>query len=248
MSKPLPVALITGAAKRIGAALARAFAQAGWRVVIHCRHSLQSARRLAATLGEANAAVLSADLTQSGAAERLIAEAAAQWGRLDLLVNNASTYRRTPLDDLDEENLRQDFEANFFAPFALMRAFAARRRPGAILNLLDARIARPDAGSAGYTLAKQSLADATLLAARAWARHGIRVNAIAPGFVRPADGVPLARMARLLRQVPLGRRTTEAELAAAALYLAAAPNLTGQILYVDGGLHLPDGDLGEKTP
>ena len=126
-----------------------------------------------------------------------------------------------------------------------MREFAARRKPGFILNLLDGRIAKQDSRAAGYLLAKQSLAEATRLGALAWAPLGIRVNGLAPGLVRPAAGVPLAKMNRLVAQLPLKRRTTEQELAEAALFLANSPGITGEVLYVDAGMHLASADLGE---
>ena len=161
-------------------------------------------------------------------------------------MNNASTYQRRPLDEMSEDALREDFEVNFFAPFALMRAFAARRQPGFILNLLDGRVTKQEPQAAGYLLAKQSLAEATRLGALAWASLGIRVNGVAPGLVRPAAGVPLSKMSRLVEKLPLKRRTTEAELAEAALFLANAHGVTGEILFVDAGMHLADAGLGEK--
>jgi NAD(P)-dependent dehydrogenase (short-subunit alcohol dehydrogenase family) len=231
------VVLITGGARRIGAALCHAFVAEGWRVVIHCNRSRTSAERLARRLGgEDVAAVLVADLRQE--ASGLIACAVDVFGRLDGVVNNASIYCKRSFDALTEVSLREDFELNFFAPFALMREFAARRKPGFVLNLLDGRIAKQDPDAAGYLLAKQSLAEATRLGALAWAPLGIRVNGLAPGLVRPADGVPMARMNRLVAQLPLKRRTSEQELAAAAIFLATSPGITGEVLYVDAGMHL----------
>ena len=237
-----PVVLITGGARRIGAALCRAFASAGWRVVIHCHRSQAAAKRLARELGDA--AVICGDLREDS--QRLVEQAAACFGRLDGLVNNASTYQRRSLDEMSEDALREDFEVNFFAPFALMRAFAARRQSGFILNLLDGRVTKQEPQAAGYLLAKQSLAEATRLGALAWASLGIRVNGVAPGLVRPAAGVPLSKMSRLVEKLPLKRRTTEAELAEAALFLANAHGVTGEILFVDAGMYLAEVSLGEK--
>ena len=206
-------------------------------MVIHCNRSRTSAERLARRLGgEDVAAVLVADLRHE--ASGLIARAVNVFGRLDGVVNNASIYCKIPFDKLTEISIHEDFELNFFAPFSLMREFAARRKPGFVLNLLDGRIAKQDPDVAGYLLAKQSLAEATRLGALAWAPLGIRVNGLAPGLVRPADGVPMARMNRLLEQLPLKRRTTEQELADAAIFLATSPGITGEVLYVDAGMHL----------
>ena len=231
------VVLITGGARRIGAVLCRAFVAAGWRVVIHCNRSCMSAVRLAKQLGgESVAAVLSADLRCD--AQDVVARAATILGRLDGVVNNASVYSLRPLTEMTEASLREDFEINFFAPFTLMRAFANRKKPGFILNLLDGRIVKQDVQAAGYLLAKQSLAEATRLCALAWAPLGIRVNGVAPGLVRPSTGVPMAKMDHLVAQLPLKRRTTEQEIAEAALYLANASCVTGEILFVDAGMHL----------
>lgn len=231
--------LITGGARRIGAQIARRFAHSGWQVVIHCNHSLKEAEALAAELsGE----VVCGDLAAAGGVERVLSAA----GEISALVNNASTYRRRRFETLGDEQLRADFEINFFAPFALMRGFAARGKPGCIINLLDQRIARPDPDSAGYTLAKQSLAQATRMGALAWAPQGLRVNAVAPGYVRPADGVPMAAMQPFVAATPLRCRSTEEQVAESVFFLAGNAAVTGVILYVDGGLHLPDGRLGEK--
>ena len=192
-----PVVLVSGGAHRIGAALCRAFARHGWRVVIHCNQSRATAMRLARELGGAEvAAVLQADLRTEAAG--VVARAFDCFGRLDGLVNNASNYHRRGLDELTEDALREDFEVNFFAAFTLMRSFAARKRPGFILNLLDGRIGKQEPKAAGYLLAKQTLAEATRLGALAWASFGLRVNGLAPGLVRPAPGVPMAKMNRLL--------------------------------------------------
>ena len=199
------VVLITGGARRIGAAFCRAFVADGWRVVIHCNRSRAAATCLARQLGDGSAAVLPADLRIESS--EVVERAAACFGRLDGVINNASIYYRRPFDELTEALLREDFEVNFFASFALMRAFAARRQPGFILNLLDGRLGKQDVQSAGYLLAKQSLAEATRLGALAWASLGIRVNGLAPGLVRPKHGVPMSRMDRLVAQLPLRRRT-----------------------------------------
>ncbi len=231
------VVLITGGARRIGAALCRGFAASGWRVVIHCRQSRAAASRLARELGGPEVAgVITGDLRVE--AQEVVSRAEAVFGRLDGVINNASTYCRWALDTMTEESLREDFEVNFFAPFAVMRAFAARRKPGFLLNLLDGRIAKQGSAAAGYLLAKQSLAEATRVGALAWAEYGIRVNGLAPGLVRPADGVPMVRMNRLVAQLPLKRRTTEQELVDAAIFLATSPGITGEVLFVDAGMHL----------
>ena len=231
--------LITGGAKRTGAALCRAFARAGWNVLIHCNHSFTDAEVLASEIDTTfcSVRVIPADLSKPDGVEYLMS----QFDRLDALINNASTYRRIALDDLDEASLREDYEVNFFAPFRLMREFAKRcdkESGGVIINLLDQRIAKLDSGSAGYSLAKMSLADATRMCALAWAPRKIRVNGIAPGYIAPPEGVPMHAMQRHIDATPLRCRTTEEQVANAALFLVDNPEITGEIMYLDGGLHL----------
>ena len=243
------VILITGAARRVGAALARRLARAGYSLVRHCREARRSeASALAEELGgEACARIVSGELAERGCAARLFAAAENAFGApVGILVNNASVYHRRNLLDASEEELLTDFQVNFLAPFALMREFAKRGRGGHIINLLDARIGKCDADSMGYTIAKEALASATRTCALAWAAQGIRVNGIAPGFVLPPDGVPAERMQPLLQRLPLRRRTTEEEVADALLFLLQCPSVTGEILYLDSGLHLPTYPVPEK--
>ncbi|MCQ2397574.1 MAG: SDR family oxidoreductase [Lentisphaeria bacterium] len=238
-----PVLLVTGGAKRVGAALCRAFCEAGWRVVIHCNSSIGEAERLANELGDAK--VLQADLLKVGA-DSLIAQAHDAFGSLDLLINNASTYRRGAVLQSGDNDYLDDFAINFHVPFALMRAFARLGNSGSIINILDARISKDDTDCAGYLLAKKALAEATRLCALDFASLGIRVNGIAPGLVRPKDGVAMDAMAPLVARTPLGIRTTEEEIAAAALYLSKASAVTGEIIFVDSGMHLSPPHWGEK--
>ncbi len=240
------VVLVTGGGRRIGAEIVRQFGRMGWRVVIHCRESRREAEALALEVG---GRVICGDLTTNGAAGELIRDGRGCFGRLDCLVNNASSYRRCAFDSVTDETLEADFRSNFFAPFAMMREFAAVAEEGAsVVNILDSRIDRVDPESAGYTLAKQSLWHATEMCALAWAKRGIRVNGVAPGLVMPADGVPLERMEHLLKSVPTGKRTTPEEIASATTFLATQSGITGQIIYVDGGWHLSSAQIGEKTP
>lgn len=241
-----PVVLVTGGGRRLGAEFCRAFVAAGWRVVIHCHHSLAEAQALAQELGgDKWAKVLSRDLL-SGDPEELVTAAADCFGRLDGLVNNASSYHRRGLLEVSSQEWQEDFQLNFQVPFALMRAFALRGTPGAILNLLDGRWEKEDPSCAAYLLAKKTLAEATRLCAFAWGGQGIRVNGLAPGLVRPPEGVPLTAMEPLLAKLPLSRRVTEPELAKAALLLMETPSLTGVILPVDGGMHLHGMPMKEK--
>ncbi len=239
------VALVTGGAVRIGAAIAEALADAGATLVIHHRHSGAAAAALAARLGGPGAPhfTVAADLTDLVAAAALPERVRALTGRLDVLVNNAAVFHPRGIADTDAAALTGEFQVNLFAPFVLLRAFAAGGGAGQVINLLDRRITASGAGATAYTLTKQALAGLTRAAALEFAPR-IRVNAVAPGVVLPPVGV--ARIgARRIAAVPLGRAVSPAEVGAAVVFLAENEALTGQILFVDGGEHLgPPGDPG----
>jgi len=231
--------LVTGGAKRIGAELCRAFAAAGHAVIIHHRTSHEEAVALLAELGgtAAGHAIAQADFADAAQLEGLLPGLCGQGLAPDCLINSAGSFPRRRLADETATTLRETFWLNTFAPFLLMRDFARLVGRGSIINLLDQRIAsvNPDVGA--YAIAKQSLRDFTLAAALDWAPR-IRVNAIAPGLSLPPPDLSPAKRAAQLAQVPLQQEIPPAALAEAALYLATANHLTGQILYPDGGLHL----------
>ncbi|MCQ2402214.1 MAG: SDR family oxidoreductase [Lentisphaeria bacterium] len=243
-----PVVLVTGGAKRLGAAFCRGFFKAGWRVVIHAKDSVAEAEALARELGgEGKARILLSDL-RTTEADAFVKAAYDCFGRLDAVINNASSYFRRNLLEMSETELLEDFQINFQVPFGIMRAFARMGHPGGILNVLDGRISKQDAECPGYLLAKKALAEATEMCALAWGKLGIRVNGLAPGLIRPKDGVPLKVMEPLLVRTPLGIRAKEEQLVAAALCLIENDCMTGAILPVDGGMHLAECNLGEKKP
>lgn len=241
--------LITGAGVRIGRQIALAFARAGARVIVHYNQSEEAAQELLGLLnriGEGHCCVR-ADLTDPEARQNLIPGLVADGYSFNCLVNNASVYRRCPLAHILSEHLREDYEINFVAPFLLMRDFARYCEEGNIINILDQRVACVDPSAGTYAFAKKSLRDATEAAAVQWAPR-IRVNAVAPGLVLPPPGVGAEKMERLVRLVPMAEPSTPEEIAEACLFLAAARTITGQVLYVDGGLHLTGMPLPEKDP
>lgn len=236
-----PTALITGAARRIGRAIAVRLAQNGYCIVVHYNTSEADARGLVAELQALSGLphhAVQADLCRPGAAAALF-DAVLSGGAEppSLLVNNASVYSRRPLSEETPESLSAAFGINFTVPLALMQEYHARCSAGHIINLLDYRVNMPDAPSGAYALAKKALKDATEALALEWA-PAFRVNGIAPGLVLPGPGVPLEKMSPLLQQVPTRRRTTEDEIANAVCFLDATPAVNGDILYLDGGLHL----------
>lgn len=239
------VVLVTGAAKRVGAAVARSVHAAGWNVVIHYRASGGDARALEKELNRArpdSAASLRANLLDLRALEKLAGEAHARWGRLDALVNNASSYYKTPLAELTEDQYDDLTGSNFKAPLFLIRACAARMKTGgAVVNIADIHAARPMKGYAVYCAAKAALVSLTESLARELAPR-IRVNAVAPGHVLWADQNTLSAAQRdaEIARVPLGRlaRPEEIGMAVAFLLSGAAAYITGATLPVDGGLRL----------
>ncbi|MBN1418176.1 MAG: SDR family oxidoreductase [Planctomycetes bacterium] len=238
MSLAGKVALVTGGAVRIGRAICEALAAEGARVVIHFRTSEDAARALASALAVADAPHLRirADLSVPGDCEALIGRTIDLAGRLDILVNNASVFDPKPILRTSAADLEEAFRINLFAPFVLIREFAARVERGRIVNLLDRRITSFAPGTEAYSLAKKALADLTRMAALALAPR-IAVNGVAPGVVLPPAGgatLPTDRIAN----VPIGRRIAPEEVARAVVHLLENEALNGQIIFADGGEHL----------
>lgn len=239
------VALITGGARRIGAAISETLHAAGMRVVVHHRQSAEAAQALVAKLNAQradSALALSADLMQAAEIERLVTQAQAHWGRLDALINNASAYYRTPFGSIVEAQFDELIGSNFKAPLFLAQAvwphFAAG---GVIVNIIDslARSARP--GFAPYNAAKAALWALTETLAVEMAPQ-VRVNGVAPGHVIWTEDWAVDQLDREaeLARIPLRRLASAGEIADAVHFLLtpAAAFMTGAVLPVDGGLRL----------
>ncbi len=239
MDKRHKTALVTGGAVRIGRAIVLALARAGADVVIHCRRSKAEARELVGQVQDLGrqAWVVCGALDSEASCQRILREAVAAAGRLDWLVNNASLFEKTSLRATTAADLEKMFWINLHAPLLLMKGFARLGRGGAIVNLLDRRIAGLDVSCAPYVLSKKALAEATRLAAVDFAPR-IRVNAVAPGAILPPPGKRASYIKDHAGPIPLERRGTPEEVAEAVLFLLSQPSLTGQILYVDGGQSL----------
>ena len=235
------VAFVTGGARRIGAALARAFHAAGASVVIHYRHSRADAEALKVELDGASpgrVALVQGDLRDTGSLPDLVERAVGAWGGLDLLINNASSFYPTPLGTVTEEQWDDLVGTNLKAPLFLTQAAAPwlRERRGAVINIVDIYARRPLAHHPVYCAAKAGLAMLTWALARDLGPE-IRVNGIAPGAILwPTPDIEAAEKAAILAEIPLGRAGSPSEVAACALYLARdAGYVNGQIIAVDGG-------------
>jgi pteridine reductase len=244
MDAARPVVLVTGAARRIGAAIAAALHAAGYDVAVHCRRSRDDLDALAARLERArpgSTLALQADLEHVDAPAMLVDATLARFGRLDALVNNASTFAPTPLATLDAAQWDALFSSNARAPLFLAQAAAPAltRARGAIVNLLDIYAERPLPQHTVYCMAKAALAMMTLALARDLA-PAVRVNGVAPGAVLwPEHGKPTTEQEGLLARTPLARTGTADEIADAVVWLVReASYTTGQILRVDGGRSL----------
>lgn len=242
MTSPHPVALVTGAARRIGAAIARRLHAAGYDLALHHRRSDAEMAALAAQLRAArpdSVLVLRADLRQPDGLPDLVARCVGHYGRLDALVNNASSFHPTPLGRATPEDWDDLFGVNARAPFFLAQAAAPylQAAGGAIVNLADVYAGRPLAGHPLYSAAKAALVSLTRSLALALAPR-VRVNAVAPGAILwPEQEQDPAARAAILAATALGRTGTPEDIAGAVHWLLSdeAGYVTGQVLHVDGG-------------
>jgi pteridine reductase len=235
------VALVTGAARRIGAAIVTRLHENGARVAIHYRGSADEALALAERLNDVrpdSAAAFQSDLLKTARLPGLVAEVADWGGRLDYLVNNASTFYPTPVGDITESEWADLMGSNLKAPLFLSQAAAPLLRDtgGVIINLVDIHSQRPLRNHPVYGPAKAGLAMLTKALAKDLAPH-VRVNGVSPGAILwPEDGMSEAVQQTILRQVPLERAGNPDDIAGCVLYLVRdATYVTGQIIAVDGG-------------
>ena len=241
-----PVALVTGSTSGIGAAVARRLAREGYRIVLHSRRSVDAGAAMQQEIGAA--AYIQADLASEADRVRLVREAGAVWGRLDVLVNNAGISQVIPHADLaaaTPEVWHQLNEVNVIAPFRLvthaepfLRDAARRGRSGCVVNISSHAGVRPKGASIPYAASKAALNHVTRLLALALA-PAIRVNAVAPGLVDTPLTAQWTAAQELWRdRAPMGRAASPADIAQAVMMLVASDYLTGEILLSDGGLNL----------
>jgi NAD(P)-dependent dehydrogenase (short-subunit alcohol dehydrogenase family) len=233
---------VTGAARRIGRAIALDLAGHGWAVAVHHNRSAEAAedlvRQIVADGGRAVA--LGADLALEAESAGLIARAVAALGPLGCLVNNASRFERDEIDGVTRESWDSHLEPNLRAPLVLAQGFAKALPPnrgGVIINLLDERVWNLTPHFISYTVSKSALWTLTRTLALALAPH-IRVNGIGPGPALPSARQSAEQFARQCASLPLGRGTTPEEICQAIQFLLAASSMTGQMIALDGGQHL----------
>lgn len=236
------VALVTGAADRIGASIARRLAANGWAVIVHYRGSREKAAGVVADIEAAGgrATLLGADLADRTARSTLIANAAAAFGPLTLLVNNASSFERDAVIGLTEDLWDAHFAVHAEAPAFLARDFAAQLPAGAdgnIVNIIDARVLDLSPAYFSYTLSKSVLWTMTRTLAQSLAPR-IRVNAVSPGPAVPPPYVSPEAHRKAVAELPLQRSADGDGIADGVLAILALPTMTGQMLALDGGEHL----------
>ena len=236
-----PVALITGAGRRVGAVIARTLHAAGYDLALHYRRSADDARALADELERQrgdSTLLLQAELADLPALPAMIERLLAHYGRLDALVNNASAFFPTPLGTATPQQWNELFASNAQAPFFLSQAAipALRAARGGIVNMIDIYAERPLARHPIYCMAKAAHAAMTRSLALELGPE-IRVNGVAPGAVMwPGDGKPYDDQQAMLARTPLQRAGTPEDVAGTVLWLLRdAPFVTGQIIRVDGG-------------
>lgn len=232
-------ALVTGAAKRLGAAMARALAEDGFDMALHCRRSAAEAEATAQAIRALGrrAVVLRADLGREDETLGLVDRAAGELGPLGLLVNNASVFELDRLATADRASWDRHVEVNLRAPIVLSQAFVRQlpdRAEGLIVNMLDQRVLNLTPNYLSYSVSKVGLWAATQVLARELAPR-VRVNAIGPGPTLAAPGMSEERFRELCRGTPLRRGSSPEEIAEALRFIVRSPSMTGQLLTLDGG-------------
>ncbi|MFM5923013.1 MAG: SDR family oxidoreductase [Novosphingobium sp.] len=234
-----PAILITGAAKRIGAVLARHFAAAGWHVVIHAGHSPAVAAELAASLPSAE--VVEADLLDRAAALAMIEALAARLADWRMLVNSAAVFKPDSAQAIDPETFAEAMRVNAETPTAMAQAFLASARAAGgkrVIQFLDQKILNPNPDFFSYTMAKHALASTVRMLAMAQRDPATRIYGLAPGAMLPSFDQVDHEHEISGRMNLLKRLTDPAELAEAALFLSQGWLASGETLFIDSGQHL----------
>ena len=241
-----PLAVITGGKRRLGAEIAGKLAGAGYALALVSHMDAPPEAALVAALASHQTEwhAFTFDLSEGNPAD-LISAVSAHFGRTpDLLVNNAAMFGQDDWQTMTLETLEAHFRLNLFAPLllaqALVKAAGAEARP-AIVNILDQRIVNPHRDQMSYTLSKQALAASVRSMAASFAGRA-RYNGVAPGLVISTDDYTADQEARLAEMMPVGKLPSPSAVADAVVFLAQAHDVTGQVIFVDGGAHLKSFD------
>jgi pteridine reductase len=232
-------ALVTGAGKRIGRAIAIALAEEGVDIVIHYPYAAEEASELCTELHgrRVKSWLVKADFEVAAEYETLIARSLEMAGSLDILVNNASIFPANTLENVDLAALMKNMQVNAWAPFVLSRDFSRLVGRGQIINFLDSRISGYDWKHVAYILSKHVLSVLTKMTALEFAPR-IAVNGVAPGLILPPPGKDHTFLDRMADSVPLKRHGDPIYIADAVIYLLKTDFVTGEVINVDGGRHL----------
>ena len=237
-----PVALVTGAGKRVGRAISLALAAEGWDLALHFHRSQAETDELATEISAlgVKAVAVRCDLGSADQVSGLIAECERRLGTPTCLVNNAALFEYDDLASLEPEKWQRHLDVNLLAPLLLAKAFAARipdGTTGCIVNLLDQKVFNLNPDFLSYTIAKIGLEGATRVLALALAPN-VRVCGVAPGITLVSGEQTADGFARAHRLAPLGRSSTVEDIADAVRFVVNARSLTGTTIVVDGGQHL----------
>ncbi|WP_292041968.1 MULTISPECIES: SDR family oxidoreductase [unclassified Brevundimonas] len=234
------VVLITGAARRVGAALAEGLATEGWTIAVHHRSGADEARALCQRISEAGgqAKAFAADLSDAHQRNGLISAVVARFGRIDALINNASLFEYDDLSSLTDERWEAHLSANLTAPMFLIRDFAkaveSQGGDGAVVNILDHKLNAANPDFLSYTAGKASLGALTQTLALALAPR-VRLNGVSPGLILRSGDQTQAEYEKAWADTPLGRGTSLDDMLAAVRFALTTRGMTGQIITVDGG-------------
>jgi len=232
-------ALVTGAGKRLGRAVALALADEGVNIVIHYRSSEDGAKGLGEELEKKGVRhwSIKADFEKKEEYESLVARAVKESGNLNILINSASIFFKNTLKDVDFDSVTRHMQVNAWVPFVLSREFSKHVTRGKIVNILDARLIGYDWAHVAYILSKHALSVLTRMTALEFA-PAITVNGVSPGLILPPPGEGESYLDRLAENLPLKRHGGPEDIAAAVVYLLKNDFLTGTVINVDGGRHL----------
>ena len=249
LTTPAPVVLVTGAAKRLGRDIALALAASGWRVAVHYRSSAQDAINTVADCAriQSDAALFDADLSSEADVRALLPRVVARFGRVDAVVNSASTFEQDDAASFSFASLEKHLRSNTGAPILLAQALHAHLTSriasgennvrAAVVNLLDQKLWNQNPDFLSYTLSKAALEAANTMLAMALAPL-VRVVGVAPGLTLTSHLLSDAQFAQLHKLSPLGRSSTPADVAATVVFALQNQSITGTTLLVDGGQHL----------